>query len=83
MSKLWLHGIPIQIKLLQTTPVAFVWNKKQHYVTSILRQWRLNQGWWEHQIWRDYYQLTTDTRLLVEIYHDLIHDTWALQRLYD
>jgi hypothetical protein len=32
---------------------------------------------------RDYFKLTTTTGLLVIIYHDLIHDAWFLQRLYD
>jgi hypothetical protein len=83
MSKLWLQGIPIQTTVQKAMPVAFVWNKQHHRVNLILRQWRLDQGWWDEHIWRDYYKLITHTQLLVVIYHDLLNDTWLLQRLYD
>jgi len=83
MSKLWSQGVPIQITLYEATPVAFVWDQKTHRVNLILRHWRLDQGWWDKHIWRDYYKLITHSRLLVVIYHDLLDDTWLLQRLYD
>lgn len=83
MSRLWLGGLPIDTIVVNELPQSFIWHKHQHKVVWIISSWRLNQGWWIEHVWRDYYQLVTDTQLLVEIYHDLNTDTWALQRLYD
>jgi hypothetical protein len=43
----------------------------------------IDEDWWSDPIRRDYFKLYTQTGLLVEIYHDLRHHTWYLQRVYD
>ena len=64
-------------------PRQFIWWGEVHPVAEITRHWRLNADWWRHPVWRDHFKLTTETGLLVIIYHDLEGDSWYLQRLYD
>jgi hypothetical protein len=43
----------------------------------------VDTAWWEGRVWRDYLRIYTRSGLLVLLYHDLLDDTWHLQRLYD
>jgi len=84
MTRLWLQGDPIIVgKADAWTPAAFHWRGSDHAVDTIITQWRIDRLWWTMRIWRDYFELTTHSGLMVVIYHDLIADTWYLQRLYD
>jgi hypothetical protein len=67
-----------------SVPAYFIWRKRCHPVQSIPNYWRLDWGWWWplHKS-RDYFLIRTSTGLQVEIYHDLLTDTWFLQRKYD
>jgi hypothetical protein len=64
-------------------PLFFAWQGQKHQVEEITRRWRVDIGWWHKRIWREYFQLSTDTGLLVEIFRDLTNGSWHLQRLYD
>ena len=44
--------------------------------------WQLDVNWWGARVYRDYYKLLAAGMALV-IYHDLLTDAWALQRVYD
>jgi hypothetical protein len=64
-------------------PQQLVWQEQMHTITQITRRWRIRSDWWDEPLWRDYFKLTTDTGLLLIIFHDLLGDKWYLQRLYD
>jgi len=84
MTWLWPQGQPIAVVANdRTEPVQFTWQGGAHRVTGITRHWRVDLGWWQGRVWRDYFKLSTDTGLLVIIYHDLTQNEWYLQRLYD
>lgn len=83
MSRLWHKPAKIVVILSQDIPYCFIWQSKQHQILLIAQQWRFDVGWWRVRLWRDYYRVTTDTGLLVLIYHNLLSDTWFLERLYD
>lgn len=84
MTRLWPEGSPIEVAGSNVEiPGQFTWQGQQHPVADIAKRWRVHVDWWREPTHRDYYKLTTTTGLLVIIYHDLIHDTWFLQRLYD
>ena len=76
-------------KLVDTTangegiPHTFFWDGDHHPVQSIADRWRVDVEWWRWRIWREYFKVTTETGLLVTIYHDLLRDQWYLQRVYD
>ena len=84
MSRFWPDGLPILVacdRLL--TPLSFTWNGQLHRVATLVERWRVDEGWWQRRVWREYFTLTTHSGLLVLIYHDVRSDTWRLQRLYD
>ncbi|MCA9954038.1 MAG: hypothetical protein KC434_04920 [Anaerolineales bacterium] len=84
MTRLWPDGDPIQVGGGSAElPGQFVWQGQTHPIATIAKRWRVHVDWWREPTHRDYFKLTTATGLLVIIYHDLSHDTWFLQRLYD
>jgi len=47
------------------------------------RSFRIRGGWWEREVFREYFQVETEGGILCEIYHDLIGGRWYLERIYD
>ncbi len=96
MTRLWANGEPIAVTADDAgLPLRFTWRRQTHEVTEIVQRWRLHTDWWRIPIWRDHFKLTTETGLLVIIYHELAQGApqdaphgapnggWYLQRLYD
>jgi hypothetical protein len=84
MTRFWPEGLAITVTCdLLATPEAFAWSGHRHTVNRVVERWRVEDGWWQRRIWREYFTLLTDTGLLVEIYHDVRTHSWRLQRLYD
>lgn len=85
MTWFWAEGLVVTVETTGqgTLPVVFVWGAARHPVAGIIRRWRVDTGWWEDRVWRDYFRLYTETGLLVVLFHDLTTGTWALERLYD
>ena len=50
--------------------------------SRIALSWQLDVNWWRTRIYRDYYKVLAGGMALV-IYHDLLTDAWAIQRVYD
>jgi hypothetical protein len=84
MTRFWPHGVPISVLMdAKATPLTVLWDGTRHPVDIIERRWRDDLLWWRARIWREYFVLRTHTGLLIMIYHDILSDTWRLQRLYD
>ena len=84
MTRLWPEGAPIEVMDdKEIFPQRLLWQGQTHTITEITRRWRIKSDWWDEPIWRDYFKLTTDTGLLLIIFHDLLGGQWYLQRLYD
>lgn len=84
MTRLWPEGQAIDVEQdAQGALVAFTWAQQRHHVAQLAQQWRVDVGWWRRRVWRAYYKLSTDSGLLVVIYHELPDGGWYLQRLYD
>lgn len=84
MTRLWPEGDGIKIVLNdEGNPQSFWWQGRSHDIGHIMRRWRVRSDWWREPLWRDYFKLTTETGLLLIIYHDLNQDTWYVQRLFD
>jgi hypothetical protein len=64
-------------------PMEFTWHGETHPVHLIANQWRIDEGWWDKRIYRDYFKLTTTTGLLLIVYRDGLSGEWYLQRLYN
>ena len=84
MSRFWPDGIPIIVTCDElAAPMTLTWQNHRHVVEQIVERWRVDEGWWKRRIWREYFQLLTQSGLLVLIYHDVRTSEWRLQRLYD
>ena len=84
MSRFWSQGVPIVVMTDDlATPTTLIWGEHRHVVEQIIDRWRVDAGWWQRRIWREYFQLTTKSGLLLLIYHDVRAGEWRLQRLYD
>jgi hypothetical protein len=90
MSPIWSPGQPIWVTARGNCPQA--WTGPSDYaptheaqaVTLVSAHWRVHTLWWTGAVvWRDYWELTTDTGLLCVLYHDLCEDTWHLERVYE
>lgn len=84
MTRLWPAGVAIAVACdHRGQPVRLSWRGRAHVVTHVASIWRVDLDWWRERVWRAYYRLSTDTGLLLLIYHDLTGDAWYLERLYD
>jgi hypothetical protein len=84
MSYFWKDGIPIKVEADPFgRPLEFTWSGKKHTVSKITNRWIVDDNWWVKRIWRDYYQVITDTRSLLILFRDVETSVWYIQRLYD
>lgn len=84
MTRLWPDGVLVQVlDNSMGEPERITWQGRRHTVVEVLRRWRVKSDWWREAVWRDYFKLTTETGLLLIIYHDLKSEQWYIQRLYD
>ncbi|MGI6375399.1 MAG: hypothetical protein ACOX3S_05260 [Anaerolineae bacterium] len=81
----WPEGQPIEVELDADGAVqSFRWQRQEHRVRWVSVQWRVHLAWWtEHEVWRDYCEVVTETRLLCSIYQDRLTLAWRLERVYE
>jgi len=65
------------------TPLAFEWREQVHRVLHAGNPWRIHLEWWRREIWREYFQVETHSRLTCVVYRDLLTDRWYLERIFD
>ena len=82
MSRLWAEGRALDVRAEAGAPVALRWKEVWHPVLHIALRWRVDLRWWRARIHREYFKLLAGQMALV-IYHDLLDDVWAIQRIYD
>ena len=82
MSRLWREGKALQVRTADALPTALRWKAVWYPIRHIALSWQLDVCWWRARIYRDYYKVLAGDMALV-IYHDLLTDTWAMQRVYD
>jgi len=84
VSPFWSNPRAIPVRTDGDRPVAFAWDRLHHRVTHVADHWRVHTNWWEgDEVWRDYWQVTTDQRYFCVLYHDLINDRWHLERILE
>lgn len=84
MSPLWAERQPLEVQEdSEGRPLRLYWMRRYHQVERINRHWRVHLDWWTpSELWRDYWEVATDTGLLCVLYHDLVEGGWALERIY-
>ncbi|MEL6526025.1 MAG: hypothetical protein AAFQ07_09980 [Chloroflexota bacterium] len=83
MSYLWLPPLRITVKTDGQYLTHILWNERTHGILRVARRWRVDIGWWQTRIWRDYYKIVTHTGLLMVVYQDLGNKQWYVQQVYD
>lgn len=77
---------PVAIDVPETTvagePLTVVRRGSTHSVSTIIEQWRLDDGWWRTgPISRHYYRLQLDDGRLVTVFFDRERRSWWTQRV--
>ena len=82
MSKLYKPAKPIEVQLDERgRPLVVHW-RGTPYRGETCDHWRVHTGWWEQEVWRDYY-LWEGRDLVCEVYRDRLNDGWYMHRVYD
>ncbi|TMC90618.1 MAG: hypothetical protein E6I69_07785 [Chloroflexi bacterium] len=48
-----------------------------------IARWKVETGWWNQSVVREYWKVLLNSELLCELYHDLARDEWFVERIYD
>lgn len=84
MTPFWPDGKRVEVQVSGEAPSAFRWNRRRHRVLDVSARWRIHTLWWtDAEVWRDYWEVTTDTGLLCMLFHDLRSGAWALERILE
>jgi hypothetical protein len=82
VSKLYKPARPIEVVADESgKPVAVRW-RGAIYRGETTDHWRIQTGWWEEEVSRDYYLLDAKD-LVCEVYRDRLQDGWYMHRVYD
>ena len=83
MSPLWARPEYLPMTCAGGRPASFRWEQRPHAVAQVSRHWRVHLDWWTGvELWRDYWEVTTDSGLLCVLYCDLLTEEWFLERVY-
>jgi len=84
MTPFWPDGKQVDVQASGESPLTFRWNRRRHRVQHVSARWRIHTSWWTGaEVWRDYWEVTTDTGLLCVLFRDLLSGTWFLERVYE
>lgn len=54
--------------------------KTARRVAVVREQWRIDDEWWRQAISREYHTIVLDDGAVLTLYHDLLDDSWYVQR---
>jgi hypothetical protein len=61
----------------------FIWRERRHKIAAISRRWRVHTAWWrDNEVWRDYWEVVTDTGYFCVLFQDKLTEEWFLERVY-
>lgn len=85
MTRLSPAGEALHIQAETGRPTALDWRGETHQIIEVNRHWLVDLGWWDPNVcvYREYWEVVTDTGLLCLIYHELPEGEWFLNRIYD
>lgn len=83
MTRLYKDARTLDVQTRDDIPIAIQWGSAWHPIQHITLSWQMDVNWWRERIYRDYYKVLTQKGLILVIYHDLLTDLWAIQRIYD
>jgi hypothetical protein len=63
-------------------PQTVRWRGSSQRVAAVLRRWRVDTGWWDLPIQREYYKLLLDDGCALLLVSDAIAGAWFVRRVY-
>ena len=48
-----------------------------------ITRWKVESGWWDRPVVREYWKVLLNSELLCELFHDMTRDEWFVERVYD
>lgn len=84
MTPFWPDGRRVEVKTIGDIPHTLHWRGDDHPLEHLSTRWRVHTRWWlPEEVWRDYWEVTTESGFLCVLYRELLHDEWYLERVYD
>jgi hypothetical protein len=72
MAYRWEDGLPIKVVTgAAGVPIRFKLGSTWYTVEHVVDRWRVDEGWWEERVWREYFQLITTSGQLVTLQRSL------------
>ena len=82
MSPFWPQGKPVPAGMAGDAPARFSWQGQTHRVRDVSLHWRIHTEWWAgREIWRDYWEVTTDSGFLCVLFQDRSSGEVFLERV--
>jgi len=72
----------VEIRLNADGSPAFI-SGAWHGPLDPIARWKVETAWWKGPVLREYWKALLNNDVLCEIYHDLDHDRWFVERIYD
>lgn len=63
-------------------PQTVRWRGPVQRVTTVLQQWRVDTGWWDLPIRREYYKVLLDDGCALLLVSDTLAGAWFVRRGY-
>ncbi|HEY1421670.1 MAG TPA: hypothetical protein VGG90_13295 [Candidatus Dormibacteraeota bacterium] len=82
MTRLLSPPAVIEVRIAADGTPSFISGAFTGSIDPIAR-WKVETGWWKEPVVREYWKGLLNSSLLCELYHDLQHDQWFLERVYD
>ncbi|MBL8147795.1 MAG: hypothetical protein JNL34_15565 [Anaerolineae bacterium] len=84
MSRARTDRIPVPVKCgADGCPRTLHWRGRVSRIEAVLNSWRVDIGWWDTPVQRDYYKTTLDNGGTLLLVHDHIAGAWFVRRIYD
>src|SRR5947209_4291256 len=64
-------------------PSVFEWRGKRYQVVDVIGRWRIEGRWWADGRDREYWRVGARGGAVWDLYFDLEHDRWHMERLWD
>ena len=64
-------------------PRTLHWRGQRRRVSAVLNRWRVDTGWWDTPIRRDYYKVALDNGGTLLLVHDHVASAWFVRCIYD
>ena len=82
MTRLLTPPAAVELTLAADGTPAFISGAFSGPLDPIAR-WKVETEWWNRPVVREYWKVLLGSNLLCELYHDVTHDEWFVERIYD